>query len=50
MKGTITISLKCKSYEFYNVPEKIAKAVIAILDECCNPETEMISAESEEQA
>ena len=36
-----------KSHDFYDVPTKVAKAVITLLEECANIETEMISAESE---
>ena len=46
----ITISDKAIKHEYYNVPNKVAKAIITLLDECGNVETEIVTAESEEQA
>lgn len=43
----IIISNGKTSHDFYNVPTKVAKAVIALLEECANDETEIITAESE---
>lgn len=37
-----------RRHDFYNVPTKVAKAVIALLEECGNDETEIITAESED--
>lgn len=34
-------------HHFYNVPPKVAKAVITLLEECGNDENEIITAESE---
>lgn len=47
---TITISDENKSHNYYEVPNKVAKALITLLEECGNSETEIIVAESEEQA
>lgn len=44
----ISISNGKTSHDFYNVPPKVAKAVITLLEECGNDETEIITAESEE--
>lgn len=44
----ITISDGIKSHDYYNVPNKVAKAIIILLEECGNSETEIITAESEE--
>lgn len=44
----ISISNGKISHDFYNVPTKVAKAVITLLEECGNDETEIITAESEE--
>ena len=43
----ISISNEKTSHDFYNVPSKVAKAVITLLEECGNDETEIITAESE---
>lgn len=47
MDATINISIGTKDYEFYNVPEKVAKAVITLLYECENDDSKICSAESE---
>ena len=44
---TINISIGAKDYEFYNVPEKVAKAIITLLYECENDDSKICSAESE---
>lgn len=44
----ISISNGKTSHDFYNVPTKVAKAVITLLEECGNDETEIITAESED--
>ena len=44
----ISISNGKTSHDFYNVPTKVAKAIITLLEECGNSETEIITAESEE--
>jgi len=43
----IVVTIKDKNYEFYNVPEKVKKAVVTLLKEFANTETKMIYAESE---
>lgn len=43
----ISISNGKTSHDFYNVPTKVAKAIIVLLEECGNEETEIITAESE---
>lgn len=35
-------------HEYHNVPKKLANAVITLLDECANTETDICSAEREE--
>ena len=45
--ATINISISDTDYEFYNVPLKVAKAVITILQECENDDSDICSAESE---
>ena len=47
MGTTINISIGTKDYEFYNVPEKVAKAVITLLYECENNDSKICSSESE---
>ena len=47
MDATINISIGTNDYEFYNVPEKVAKAVITLLYECENDDSKICSAESE---
>ena len=44
---TISISIGTKDYEFYNVPEKVGKAVITLLYECEKDDSKICSAESE---
>lgn len=44
---TISVSDGKKSHDYYNVPNKVAKAIIILLEECGNSETEIITAESE---
>ncbi|MBR4668423.1 MAG: hypothetical protein IKO76_06675 [Butyrivibrio sp.] len=44
---TISISIGAKDYEFYNVPEKVGKAIITLLYECENDDNKICSAESE---
>lgn len=48
MGMTITILTETKKYEFYNVPEKVGKAIITLLHECENDDSKICSAESEE--
>ena len=43
----IVVSGKKKAHEYYDVPPKIAKAVIVLLEECGNTDTEIISAEAD---
>lgn len=47
MDATINISMGTKDYEFYNVPEKVAKAIITLLYECEKDDSNICSAESE---
>lgn len=47
MDATINISMGTKDYEFYYVPEKVAKAIITLLNECENEGSKICSAESE---
>lgn len=44
---TIVISDSKTNREYYNVPDKVAKAVITLLNECGNIDTEIVIAESE---
>jgi len=44
---TINITEGFKDYEFYNVPEKVAKAIITLLHECEKDDSPIISAISE---
>lgn len=44
---TIDITYGIKDYEFYNVPEKVAKAIITLLQECEKDDSTIVSAESE---
>lgn len=44
---TINITKGNKDYEFYNVPEKVAKAIITLLHECEKDDSTIVSAESE---
>lgn len=43
----IVIPIGNTNYEFYDVPDKVAKAVVILLQECENCESKIISAESE---
>lgn len=43
----INISTETKDYEFYNVPEKVGKAIIILLKECQNDDSRIFSAETE---
>ena len=47
MDATINISIGTKDYEFYNVPEKVAKAIITLLYECEKDDSTIVSAISE---
>lgn len=47
MEMTINISTGTKDYEFYNVPEKVAKAIITLLHECEKDDSTIVSAISE---
>ena len=47
MEVTINISMGTKDYEFYNVPEKVAKAIITLLHECEKDDSTIVSAISE---
>jgi hypothetical protein len=44
MEMTINISTGTKDYEFYNVPEKVAKAIITLLHECEKDDSTIVSA------
>ena len=39
----INISDGKTCYEFDNIPEKLAKAIITLLNECANDETEIVA-------
>ena len=45
----ISISTRTREYDFYNVPEKVGKAIITLLQECENDNSKIFSAESETQ-
>lgn len=47
MTMSINISTGTKDYEFYDVPEKVGKAIITLLYECENNDSTICSAESE---
>ena len=47
MDATINISIDTKDYEFYNVPERVAKAIITLLHECEKDDSTIVSAISE---
>lgn len=47
MEITINITKDSKNYEFYGVPEKVAKAIITLLKECEKDDSTIVSAESE---
>lgn len=44
---SINITEGINDYEFYNVPEKVAKAIITLLQECEKNNSPIISAISE---
>lgn len=46
---TIIISGNGTEYEYYCVPKKVANAVKALLDECGNEETCIITAQGESE-
>ena len=43
----IIIPIGNTNYEFYNIPNKVIKAIITLLQECENCESKIVSAESE---
>ena len=43
----ISITEGINDYEFYNVPEKVAKAIITLLHECEKDDSAIVSAISE---
>lgn len=43
----IIIPIGNTNYEFYNIPDKVAMAIITLLQECENCESKIISTESE---
>lgn len=45
----ISISDGKTCHDFYKVPSKVAKAIIVLLEECGNSETEIVTAESENE-
>ena len=47
MTSNINISMGTKDYEFYDVSEKVGKAIITLLYECENDDSKICSAESE---
>lgn len=47
MAIAINITKGSKDYEFYDVPEKVAKAIIALLEECERDDSTIVSAISE---
>jgi hypothetical protein len=47
MGMSINISIGTNDYEFYNVPEKVAKAIITLLHECEKDDSTIVSAISE---
>lgn len=44
---TINITEGIRDYEFYNIPEKVAKAIITLLHECEKDDSTIVSAISE---
>lgn len=44
---TIVISAGTKHYDFYNVPDKVGKAIITLLQECEKDDSKIVSAERE---
>ena len=47
MGVTINITEGIKDYEFYNVPRKVAQAIIMLLHECEKDDSTIVSAVSE---
>lgn len=45
--NTIVVTMGTTDYEFYKVSDELAKAILLILHECENDESEIVSAESE---
>lgn len=45
--NTLVITMGTTDYEFYNVSDELAKAILLILHECENDECDIVSAESE---
>ena len=45
--NTLVITMGTTDYEFYNVSDELAKAILLILHECENDECNIVSAESE---
>ena len=43
----ITIPIENTNYEFYNVPNDVAKAIVTLLKECEDITSTIVSAESE---
>lgn len=43
----INIEIANTDYEFYNVPIKVAEAIITLLHECENDDSDIVSAEME---
>lgn len=44
---TIVISSGTTDYEFYDVPNKVGKAIITLLQECEKDDSKIVSAERE---
>lgn len=44
---TVVISASTKDYEFYDVPDKVGKAIITLLQECEKDDSKILSAERE---
>ncbi len=47
MDATINVSIGNTDYEFYDVPKNVAKAIVTLLHECENEDSDICSAESE---
>ena len=47
MRVTININKDINEYDFYNVPEEVAKAIITLLHECEKDDSTIVSAISE---
>ena len=45
--ATINITISDTDYEFYNVPTKVANAIMTLLHECENDESDIVSTERE---